>query len=63
METREKAFNDRMETLHDKVLVMTEEFQERTRSLKGEIILLKRAIVQGTPSGCKDGTVMDDLMV
>ena len=50
METREKAFEEWMETLHDKVLAMTKEFQERTRSLEGEIILLKRAMVQGTPS-------------
>ena len=39
-----------METLCNKVLVVTEEFQERTRSLEGEIVLLKRAMVQGTPS-------------
>ena len=50
METREKAFEEWMETLHDKVLAMTKEFQERTRSLEGEIILLKQAMVQGTPS-------------
>ena len=29
---------------------MTKEFEERTRSLEGEIVLLKRAVVQGTPS-------------
>ena len=50
MEMREKAFKERMETLRDKVLAVTEEFQERTRSLEGEIILLKQAMVQGTPS-------------
>ena len=41
METREKAFEERRETLGDKVLAMTEEFQERTKSLEGEILLLK----------------------
>ena len=50
METREKAFEEKMETLRDKVLAMAEEFQERTISLEGEIILLKRAMVHGTPS-------------
>ena len=30
METCEKAFKEQMETLRDKVLVMIEEFQERT---------------------------------
>ena len=35
METREKAFEEWMDALQDKVLTMTEEFQERTRSLKG----------------------------
>ena len=50
METRKRAFEERMETLRDKVLAATEEFQERTRSLKGEIVLLKRAMVQGTPT-------------
>ena len=29
---------------------MTKEFEERTRSLEGEIVLLKRVVVQGTPS-------------
>ena len=50
METRKKAFEERMETLRDKVLAVIEEFQKRTRSLEGEIVLLKRAMVQGTPS-------------
>ena len=50
METREKAFEERRETLGDKVLVVTEEFQERTKSLEGEILLPKRAMVQRTPS-------------
>ena len=50
METREKAFEERMDTLCDKVLAMIKEFQERTRSLEGEIVLLKRATVHGTPS-------------
>ena len=45
METCEKAFEERMETLLDKVLEVTEEFQERTRTLEGEIVLLKRAMV------------------
>ena len=39
-----------METLHDRMRAMTEEFEERTRSLEGEIVLLKRAVVQGTPT-------------
>ena len=39
-----------METLRDKVLAVIEEFQEQTRYLEGEIILLKQAMVQGTPS-------------
>ena len=38
MESREKGFEERMETLRDKVLAVTEEFQERTRSLEGEIV-------------------------
>ena len=50
METRERAFEERMETLRDKVLAVIEEFQERTRSLEVKISLLKRAMVQGTPS-------------
>ena len=39
-----------MESLHDRIRAMTEEFEERTRSLEGEIVLLKRAVVQGTPA-------------
>ena len=50
MEMHEKAFEEWMETLFDKVLAVTEEFQEWTRSLEGEIVLLKRAMVHGTPS-------------
>ena len=46
METRERAFEEQMETLRDKVLAVTEEFQEWTRSLEGEIVFLKRAMVQ-----------------
>ena len=49
METSDKAFEERMESLYDKVLAMTEEFQEWTRSLEGEIILIKLAMVLGTP--------------
>ena len=49
METHKKAFEERMDTLRDKVLAMTKEL-EWTRSLEGEIILLKQAMVQGTPS-------------
>ena len=49
MEMRKKAFDERMDTLRNKVLAMTEEFQERTTSLEGEIVLLKQAMVQGTP--------------
>ena len=49
METLEKAFK-RMDTLRDKVLAMAKEFQERTRSLEGEIIQLKQAMVHMTPS-------------
>ena len=45
MEMREKAFEERMGILRDKVLAMTEEFHERTRSIEGEIVLLKRAMV------------------
>ena len=45
-----KALEEQMETLRDKVLAMTEEFKEWTRSLEGEIVLLKRAMVHGTPS-------------
>ena len=45
METCERAFEKRMETLRDKVLAVTKEFQVRTRSLEGEIVLLKRAMV------------------
>ena len=33
MEKHEKAFEERMETLNDKVLAVIEEFQERTTSL------------------------------
>ena len=33
MEKHEKAFEERMETLQDKVLALIEEFQERTTSL------------------------------
>ena len=38
METHERAFEERMETLCDKVLAVTVEFQEQTRSLEGEIV-------------------------
>ena len=44
MET-EKAVEERMETLHDRMRAMTKEFEDRTRSLAGEIVLLKRAMV------------------
>ena len=37
MEMREKEFEEQMDTLHDKVMIMTEEFQERIRSLEEEI--------------------------
>ena len=50
MELHRKAFEEQMDTFYDKVLIMIEEFQERTRSLEGEIILLKQAMAQGTPS-------------
>ena len=50
METREKAVEERMGSFHDRMRAMTEEFEERIRSLEGEIVLLKRAVVQGTPS-------------
>ena len=50
METCKKSFEELMDTLREKVLAMTEGFQERTRSLEGEIILLKQAMMQGTPS-------------
>ena len=50
METREKAIEERMESFHDRMWAMTEEFKERIRSLEGEIVLLKRAMVQGTPA-------------
>ena len=35
METLEKTFEERMEELREKVLNVTEEFQERARSLEG----------------------------
>ena len=50
MEAREKAVEERMGSFHDRMQAMTEEFEERIRSLEGEIVLLKRAVVQGTPS-------------
>ena len=50
MKTRKKVFDEWMDTLRDKVLAKIEEFQEWRRSLEGEIILLKQAMVQGTPS-------------
>ena len=55
MEMHEKAFEERMDTLCDKVLAMNEEFQEQTTSLEGEIILLKQAMVHGTPSASSKG--------
>ena len=55
MESHKKAFEERMETLHNKVLAVTEEFQERTRSLEGEIVLLKKAMVHKTPSASYKG--------
>ena len=45
METREKVIEERMESFHDRMRTMTEEFEERIRSLEGEIVLLKRAVV------------------
>ena len=48
METREKAVEERMESFHDRMRAMTKEFEERITSLEGEIVLLKRAVVQGT---------------
>ena len=50
METREKAVDERMESFHDRMRAMTEEFEERIRSLEEEFVLLKRAVVQGTPA-------------
>ena len=50
METGEKAFEEWIKTLREKVLAMTEEFQEQTRSLEGKIVLLKREMVHRTPS-------------
>ena len=50
MEAREKAAEERMGSFHDRMQAMTEEFKERIRSLEGEIMLLKRAVVQGTPA-------------
>ena len=50
METRDKTFEEQMETLCDKLLTMTEEFHKRTRSLEGEFVLLTQAMVHGTPS-------------
>ena len=41
METREKAVEERMETLYDRMWAMIEEFEQRTRSLEGEVVLLK----------------------
>ena len=41
VETREKAVEERMESFHDRMTTMTEEFEERIRSLEGEIMLLK----------------------
>ena len=41
VETREKAVEERMESFHDRMRTMTEEFEERIRSLEGEIMLLK----------------------
>ena len=38
METRERGFVERMETLRDKVLAVIEELKEQTRSLEGEIV-------------------------
>ena len=45
METHEKAVDKLIDTLRDKVLTMTKEFQEWIISLEGEIVLLKRAMV------------------
>ena len=50
METREKAVEEWMESLHDRMRAMTEEFEEQIRYLEGEIVLLKQAVVQGTPA-------------
>ena len=50
MKTREKAVEEWMESFHDRMRTMTEDFEERIRSLEEEIVLLKRAVVQGTPA-------------
>ena len=50
MEAREKAAEERIGSFHDRMQVMTEEFEERIRSLEGGIVLLKRVVGQGTPS-------------
>ena len=50
MEAREKAVEERMGSFHDRMQAMTKEFEEWIRSLEGEIVLLKRAVVQGTPT-------------
>ena len=44
MEAREKAVEERIGSFHDRMQAMTEEFEERIRSLQGEIVLLKRAV-------------------
>ena len=50
METREKAIEEWMESFHERMRTMIEEFKERIRSLEGEIVLLKPAVVKGTPA-------------
>ena len=50
MEAREKAAEERIGSFHDRMQAMTEEFEERIRSLERGIVLLKRVVVQGTPS-------------
>ena len=50
METREKVVEERMESFHDRMRGMIEEFEKQIRSLEGEIVLLMRVVVQGTPT-------------
>ena len=50
METQEKVVEEQMGSFHDRMQAMTKVFKERIRSLEGEIVLLKRAVVQGMPA-------------
>ena len=56
METREKAVEERMGSFHDRMQAMTEEFEERIRSLEGENRVAEVSSGAGHASYCRSAS-------